>query len=87
MKPKGKTVTADNGKEREEITPSPTKPKNKKQLANKKDNQVEKSRFVKILKYESVIQMSLATPYGWGDHNILWFEFGGLPMWLYIINV
>ncbi len=43
---KGKLVSVDNGKEREEITPSPTKPKTKKQPTTKKENQVEKSRFV-----------------------------------------
>lgn len=52
VKAKGKTVTTDNGKEREEITPSPTKPKNKKQSATKKENQVEKNRFVRISKHK-----------------------------------
>ncbi|XP_051563177.1 transmembrane protein 131-like isoform X3 [Myxocyprinus asiaticus] len=46
VKAKGKTVTMDNGKE--EITPSPTKPKNKKQLATKKENQVEKSSSLEL---------------------------------------
>lgn len=46
VKVKGKSVSVDNGKEREEITPSPTKPKTKKQPTTKKENQVEKSRFV-----------------------------------------
>lgn len=46
VKVKGKTVAIDNGKEREEITPSPTKPKTKKQPTTKKENPVEKSRFV-----------------------------------------
>ncbi|KAI7807286.1 transmembrane protein 131 isoform X1 [Triplophysa rosa] len=48
VKAKGKTVTADNGKEREEITPSPTKPKNKKQSATKKENQVEKTSSLEL---------------------------------------
>lgn len=46
MKVKGKTLSMDNGKEREEITPFPTKPKTKKQPTTKKESQVEKSRFV-----------------------------------------
>nr|XP_055068518.1 transmembrane protein 131 isoform X1 [Misgurnus anguillicaudatus] len=47
VKLKGKTVTVDSAKEREEITPSPTKPKNKKQSA-KKENQVEKSSSLEL---------------------------------------
>lgn len=46
VKVKGKSMSVDSGKEREEITPSPTKPKAKKQPTTKKENQVEKSRFV-----------------------------------------
>lgn len=46
---KGKTLSLDSGKEREEITPFPTKPKTKKQPTTKKENQVEKSRFVEIV--------------------------------------
>lgn len=46
VKVKGKLVSVDNGKEREEIALSPTKPKTKKQPTTKKENQVEKSRFV-----------------------------------------
>jgi len=49
VKLKGKPVSLDNGKEREEITPFPTKLKTKKQPTTKKENQVEKSRFVQIL--------------------------------------
>uniref|UniRef100_A0A9J8D498 Transmembrane protein 131 n=1 Tax=Cyprinus carpio carpio TaxID=630221 RepID=A0A9J8D498_CYPCA len=40
--------TLDNGKEREEITPSPTKPKTKKQPTTKKENQVEKSSSLEL---------------------------------------
>ncbi|XP_016134995.1 transmembrane protein 131-like [Sinocyclocheilus grahami] len=46
VKVKGKSVSVDSGKEREEITPSPAKPKTKKQPTTKKENQLEKSRFV-----------------------------------------
>lgn len=46
---KGKPVSMDNGKEREEITPFPTKLKTKKLPTTKKENQVEKSRFVQRL--------------------------------------
>lgn len=46
---KGKPVSMDNGKEREEITPFPTKLKTKKQPTTKEKNQVEKSRFVQRL--------------------------------------
>lgn len=49
VKVKGKTLSMDNGKEREEIAPFPTKPKTKKQPTTKKENQVEKSRFVQSL--------------------------------------
>ncbi|XP_052415123.1 transmembrane protein 131 isoform X2 [Carassius gibelio] len=48
VKMKGKSVSVDNGKEREEITPSPTKPKTKKQPAVKKENQVEKSSSLEL---------------------------------------
>lgn len=46
---KGKPVSMDNAKEREEITTFPTKLKTKKQPTTKKENQVEKSRFVQRL--------------------------------------
>ncbi|XP_005166018.2 transmembrane protein 131 isoform X1 [Danio rerio] len=48
VKVKGKTVAIDNGKEREEITPSPTKPKSKKQPTTKKENPVEKSSSLEL---------------------------------------
>ncbi|XP_059427078.1 transmembrane protein 131-like isoform X2 [Carassius carassius] len=48
LKMKGKSVSVDNGKESEEITPSPPKPKTKKQPAVKKENQVEKSSSLEL---------------------------------------
>uniref|UniRef100_A0A673J6H8 Transmembrane protein 131-like n=1 Tax=Sinocyclocheilus rhinocerous TaxID=307959 RepID=A0A673J6H8_9TELE len=48
VKVKGKSVSVDSGKEREEITPSPTKPKTKKQPTTKKENQVEKSSSLEL---------------------------------------
>uniref|UniRef100_A0A8C2IF43 Transmembrane protein 131 n=1 Tax=Cyprinus carpio TaxID=7962 RepID=A0A8C2IF43_CYPCA len=48
VKVRGKSVSVDNGKEREEITPSPTKPKTKKQPTTKKENQVEKSSSLEL---------------------------------------
>lgn len=43
VKKKVKTITVE--KEREELPPSPTKQKNKKQSTTKKENQTEKSRL------------------------------------------
>ncbi|XP_016084899.1 transmembrane protein 131-like [Sinocyclocheilus grahami] len=48
VKVKGKSVSVDSGKEREEITPSPTKPKTKKPPTTKKENQVEKSSSLEL---------------------------------------
>ncbi|XP_016134997.1 transmembrane protein 131-like isoform X2 [Sinocyclocheilus grahami] len=48
VKVKGKSVSVDNGKEREEITPSPAKPKTKKQPTTKKENQLEKSSSLEL---------------------------------------
>lgn len=69
---KGKSVSVDGGKEREEITPSPTKPKTKKQPATKKENQVEKSRFVQTSAIEGdVLFLSLGPDTHWLDMSAL----------------
>lgn len=63
VKKKVRTVTVE--KEQEEVPPSPTKPKNKKQSTTKKENQAEKSRligtqFLRILKHNQISSFTSA---------------------------